>query len=78
MEIDYIFFSYRIWVELLFYLLFSLLRIANAESVLDQRWLGRALVIAIGRIAAIARFHFIRLTHVNRMTDAALSLPLYR
>ena len=45
---------------LLFYLLFSLLRIANAESELDQRWLGRALVIAIGRIAAIARFHFIR------------------
>ena len=60
MEIDYIFFSYRIWVELLFYLQFSLLRIANAESELDQRWLGRALVIAIGRIAAIARFHFIR------------------
>ena len=47
---------------LLFYLLFTLLRIANAESELDQRWLGRALVIAIGRIAAIARFHFIRIS----------------
>ena len=67
MEIDYIFFSYRIWVELLFYLQFSLLRIANAESVLDQRWLGRALVIAIGRIAAIARFHFIRSNNAIRL-----------
>ena len=52
---------------LLFYLLFSLLRIANAESELDQRWLGRALVIAIGRIAAIARFHFIRSNNAIRL-----------
>ena len=49
---------------LLFYLQFSLLRIANAESELDQRWLGRAFVIAIGRIAAIARFHFIRFIRI--------------
>ena len=60
-------------MELLFYLQFSLLRIANAESELDQRWLGRALVIAIGRIAAIARFHFIRCVEYFGMTDAAQS-----
>ena len=41
---------------LLVYLLFSLLRIANAESVLDQRWLGRALVIAIGRLQRLQDF----------------------